>query len=123
MAATRAVVALVYEDGALRAIDQTELPWREVELELHTAEDVAGAIRRLAIRGAPLIGVAAAYGVAIELASEPTPDTLDRAAELLRSARPTAVNLSRAVDRVTRAARGATDPYAAALAEARAIEA
>ena len=123
MAATRAVVALRYEDGALRAIDQTQLPWREVELELHTAEDVAGAIRRLAIRGAPLIGVAAAYGVAIELASEPTPDTLDRAAELLRSARPTAVNLSYAVDRVTRATRGATDPYAAALAEARAIEA
>ncbi len=101
MAATRAVVALRYEDGALRAIDQTQLPWREVELELHTAEDVAGAIRRLAIRGAPLIGVAAAYGVAIELASEPTPDTLDRAAELLRSARPTAVNLSYAVDRVS----------------------
>ena len=123
MAATRAVVALRYEDGALRAIDQTQLPWREVELELHTAEDVAGAIGRLAIRGAPLIGVAAAYGVAIELASEPTPDTLDRAAELLRSARPTAVNLSYAVDRVTRSARGATDPYAAALAEARAIEA
>ncbi|MGP0034785.1 MAG: S-methyl-5-thioribose-1-phosphate isomerase [Solirubrobacteraceae bacterium] len=123
MAATRAVVALRYEDGALRAIDQTQLPWREVELELHTAEDVAGAIGRLAIRGAPLIGVAAAYGVAIELASEPTPDTLDRAAELLRSARPTAVNLSYAVDRVARSARGATDPYAAALAEARAIEA
>ncbi|MGO9906209.1 MAG: S-methyl-5-thioribose-1-phosphate isomerase, partial [Solirubrobacteraceae bacterium] len=121
--ATRAVVALRYEDGALRAIDQTQLPWREVELELHTAEDVAGAIGRLAIRGAPLIGVAAAYGVAIELASEPTPDTLDRAAELLRSARPTAVNLSYAVDRVARSARGATDPYAAALAEARAIEA
>ncbi len=123
MAATRAVVALRYEDGALRAIDQTQLPWREVELELHTAEDVAAAIRRLAIRGAPLIGVAAAYGVAIELASEPTPDTLDRAAALLRNARPTAVNLSYAVDRVTRAARGATDPYAAAVAEARAIEA
>jgi methylthioribose-1-phosphate isomerase len=123
MAATRAVVALRYEDGALRAIDQTQLPWREVELELHTAEEVAGAIRRLAIRGAPLIGVAAAYGVAIELAGEPTPDTLDRAAELLRSARPTAVNLSYAVDRVTRAARAGTDLYAAALAEARAIEA
>ena len=94
MAATRAVVALRYEDGALRAIDQTQLPWREVELQLRTAEDVAGAIRRLAVRGAPLIGVAAAYGVAIELASEPKPDTLARAAGLLRSARPTAVNLS-----------------------------
>jgi methylthioribose-1-phosphate isomerase len=126
--ATRAstgVVALRYDGGTLWAIDQTELPWREVELELHTAEDVAGAIRRLAIRGAPLIGVAAAYGVAIELASEPTPDTLDRASALLRDARPTAVNLSYAVDRVAARAASAAiaDMPATALAEARAIEA
>ncbi|HEY6399581.1 MAG TPA: hypothetical protein VIX82_19210, partial [Solirubrobacteraceae bacterium] len=46
-------------DGALMAIDQTELPWRVVELRLRDASDVAAAIRRLAIRGAPLIGVAA----------------------------------------------------------------
>jgi methylthioribose-1-phosphate isomerase len=127
MAATRAVVALRLEDDTLRAIDQTELPWREVELELRTAQDVADAIRRLAIRGAPLIGVAAAYGLALELARDPASNTLDRAAELLRGARPTAVNLSYAVDRVARAARTAgdagADPATAALAEARAIEA
>ena len=127
MAATRAVVALRYEDDKLRAIDQTELPWREVELELRTAEDVAGAIRRLAIRGAPLIGVAAAYGLALELARDSSRETLDRARELLRGARPTAVNLSYAVDRVARAALTAgdagADPATAALAEARAIEA
>jgi methylthioribose-1-phosphate isomerase len=118
------LVAVRYDDGVLWAIDQTELPWREVELELRTAEEVAGAIRRLAIRGAPLIGVAAAYGVALELARDPTPETLDRAATLLRGARPTAVNLSYAVDRVARAALGApADLQAAALAEARAIEA
>jgi methylthioribose-1-phosphate isomerase len=119
------LVALRYEDGALRALDQTELPWREVELELRSAEDVAGAIRCLAIRGAPLIGVAAAYGVALELARDPGPQTLDRATRLLRGARPTAVNLSYAVDRVARAAHTATtiDEHAAALAEARAIEA
>jgi methylthioribose-1-phosphate isomerase len=106
--ATRtSVVALRYDDGTLRAIDQTELPWREVELELRSAEEVAEAIRRLAIRGAPLIGVAAAYGVALELARDPTPESLDRAAKLLRDARPTAVNLSYAVDRVARAALGA----------------
>jgi methylthioribose-1-phosphate isomerase len=151
--ATRtSVVALRYDDGTLRAIDQTELPWREVELELRSAEEVAEAIRRLAIRGAPLIGVAAAYGVALELARDPTPESLDRAAKLLRDARPTAVNLSYAVDRVARAALGApqdslgapadplaapadplaapadplgppADLHAAALAEARAIEA
>jgi methylthioribose-1-phosphate isomerase len=121
------VVALHLERGALWAIDQTELPWREVELELRTAQDVADAIRRLAIRGAPLIGVAAAYGLALELADDPSSETLDRAAELLRDARPTAVNLSYAVDRVQRAARAAgeagVEVAAAALAEARAIEA
>jgi len=121
-AGTPRLVALRYEHGALRAIDQTELPWREHELELRTAEEVAGAIRRLAIRGAPLIGVAAAYGIAVELAV--SPDNLDRACAVLRDARPTAVNLSYAVDRVARAVRAAAiDPHAAALAEARAIEA
>jgi methylthioribose-1-phosphate isomerase len=123
MAATRSgaehVVALRYEHGALHAIDQTELPWNERRLELHTAAEVAEAIRRLAIRGAPLIGVAAAYGVALELAHDPGPESLERACELLRTARPTAVNLSAAVERVRQAVLRGT----AALQEARAIEA
>jgi methylthioribose-1-phosphate isomerase len=129
MAATTAnaarVVALRFDRGVLHAIDQTELPWRERELELRTAEDVAGAIRRLAIRGAPLIGVAAAYGVALELSRDPSPQTLQRACELLRGARPTAVNLAGAVDRVDRAVRGAPGGELArtALDEARRIHA
>jgi methylthioribose-1-phosphate isomerase len=89
-------------------------------LELRTAADVADAIRRLAIRGAPLIGVAAGYGIALEPAGDPS--ALERAAEVLRAARPTAVNLEHAIGRVLRAARGADDPASAALAEARAIE-
>jgi S-methyl-5-thioribose-1-phosphate isomerase len=123
MAATKAtgarVVALRFEPGVLHAIDQTELPWRERELELRTAAEVTEAIRRLAIRGAPLIGVAAAYGVALELARDPSPGSLERACELLRTARPTAVNLSGAVERVRQAVLRGT----AALDEARAIEA
>ena len=111
MATTRAtppsVVALRFDGGALWAIDQTELPWRERELELRSAEDVAAAIRRLAIRGAPLIGVAAAYGVALELARDPSAEALERARHILREARPTAVNLSAAVDRVHEAASAA----------------
>src|SRR3984885_408324 len=103
MAATRStrpgIVALRFEDGVLRAIDQTELPWRELVLELRTADDVAGAIRRLAIRGAPLIGVAAAHGGALELARGPAPDTLARAPGLLPAARPPPVNLAYGVDR------------------------
>jgi len=128
MAATRAtaaarVVALRHESQALWAIDQTALPWRELELELRTAEEVAAAIRRLQIRGAPLIGVAAAYGVALELAHDPSPRALERACAALRAARPTAVNLFGAVDRVERAARAAADPARAALEEAQRIHA
>src|SRR5580704_14188495 len=97
MATTRAtppsVVALRFDGGALWAIDQSELPWRELELELRSAEDVAAAIRRLAIRGAPLIGVAAAYGVALELARDPSADALGRARHILRQPPPTAGNL------------------------------
>jgi methylthioribose-1-phosphate isomerase len=120
------VVALHYADGALRAIDQTQLPWREVELELRSADDVVGAIRRLSIRGAPLIGVAAAYGVALELARDP--DALERACTALAGARPTAVNLAHAVDRVRAAvlaagAAGAAGAAAVALSEARALHA
>jgi methylthioribose-1-phosphate isomerase len=123
MAATKAktapVVALRFDAGALHAIDQTELPWHERHLELRSAADVAEAIQRLAIRGAPLIGVAAAYGVALELARDPSPESLERACALLRTARPTAVNLSAAVERVRRAVLRGDD----ALDEARAIEA
>jgi methylthioribose-1-phosphate isomerase len=119
-----ALVALRFDGRALRALDQTALPWEERELELDSAAAVAGAIRRLAIRGAPLIGVAAAYGVALELLGEPTGETLERACALLRAARPTAVNLAHAVDRVHAAASAAGNELAtAALAEARAIEA
>jgi methylthioribose-1-phosphate isomerase len=116
------VRALHYDDGALWAIDQTRLPWHETELELRSAEEVAEAIRRLAIRGAPLIGVAAGYGVALELARDP--DGLERACATLIDARPTAVNLAHAVERVraaVAAAAGQADPAAIALAQARMI--
>jgi methylthioribose-1-phosphate isomerase len=124
LAAAAPVVALRYADGALWAIDQTQLPWREVELELRSADDVVGAIRRLSIRGAPLIGVAAAYGVALELARDP--DALERGSAALIGARPTAVNLAHAVERVRAAvlAAGAADRAGAAeaaLAEASAL--
>jgi methylthioribose-1-phosphate isomerase len=115
------VVALRFADGALWALDQRRLPWREVELELRSAEEVVAAIKGLSIRGAPLIGVAAAYGVAIEL--ERDPQAFPRACATLADARPTAVNLARAVARVETAAVRAPPGRAAALAlaEARAI--
>jgi methylthioribose-1-phosphate isomerase len=76
-------------------LDQRRLPEEEVELWCITASEVADAIRTLAIRGAPAIGVAAAYGLA--LAAQRGED-LDQAYEVLASARPTAVNLRWALD-------------------------
>jgi methylthioribose-1-phosphate isomerase len=115
---------LRFAGGALWALDQTQLPWRERELGLRSAADVAGALRRLSIRGAPLIGVAAAYGVALELFRDR--DGLHRACDTLVAARPTAVNLVHAVQRV-RIAAAATpvgpERAEAALAEARALHA
>jgi methylthioribose-1-phosphate isomerase len=113
-----AVVALRFDGRALWALDQTLLPWREVELELRSAAEVAGAIKRLAIRGAPLIGVAGGYGVAVELAADPDREALDRATAVLRGARPTAVNLARAVDRVRAAALAAPPAELASAARA-----
>jgi methylthioribose-1-phosphate isomerase len=101
------------------------LPFREVELRLRSADDVAQAIGRLAIRGAPLIGVAAGYAIALELARDPRRSALERACRVLREARPTAVNLAGAVERVRAAVLAAdcADSPAAALAQARAIHA
>lgn len=125
MAVTGAVVALRHEAGALWALDQTLLPWDERMLELRSAEQVAEAIRRLAIRGAPLIGVAGAYGLALAAAADPAAAAIESAAELLAGARPTAVNLPWAVARVRGVALAAApqERGAAALAEADAIHA
>jgi methylthioribose-1-phosphate isomerase len=120
------VRALRFDNGVLRAIDQTALPAQERELLLRTPVDVADAIKRLSIRGAPLIGVAGGYGVALACALDPSRESVQSASELLANARPTAVNLARAVGRVSAAAVAADDDAArapAALAQARAIEA
>lgn len=96
---------LRWEDGSLAMLDQTRLPTEETWLDCRRPEDVAGAIRRLSIRGAPAIGVAAAYGLVLGLqeASGDDPDALRRAFDdtsaLLGSTRPTAVNLKWALNR------------------------
>jgi methylthioribose-1-phosphate isomerase len=86
------------EDGPkVVLLDQRRLPDEEVELECATVEELVVAIRELAIRGAPAIGVAAAYGLALAAARG---DDLDAAAALLASSRPTAVNLAWALAEV-----------------------
>lgn len=117
--------ALRFCDGVLYALDQTELPWSERELALRSVEQVAEAIERLRIRGAPLIGVAAAYGLALAIAGDPDHRALAAAEERLRRTRPTAINLIHALERVRSAALAAPEHERAraALAQARAIEA
>jgi len=106
-------------DGAvLRILDQTRLPAEERVLTLTGAADTAAVIRRLAVRGAPLIGVAAAYGLAMELARDPSLEALERGAAVLAGARPTARNLGWAVERVVAAAVAAPPGELAAAARA-----
>jgi methylthioribose-1-phosphate isomerase len=95
---------LRWDGAALHVLDQTRLPGEAVVLTLTGADDTADAIRRLAVRGAPLIGVAAAYGLAMEVARTPTVEALERGAAVLAGARPTARNHGWAVERVRAAA-------------------
>jgi methylthioribose-1-phosphate isomerase len=111
---------VLYDDrrDEVRLLDQRLLPGEEAWLALTSADEVAGAIRTLAVRGAPAIGVAAAYGLAVEARRGASPERLRAAAELLARARPTAVNLEWAVRRMSRKIGG---PAGAVLAEAHAI--
>ena len=98
-----------YVDGELLLLDQTLLPNEEHYIEIKTKEDIWEAIRNLRVRGAPAIGVAAAYGLYIsvrDIESENVDDFVDRFREVkeyLESARPTAVNLPWALARMERA--------------------
>jgi methylthioribose-1-phosphate isomerase len=83
------------EDDAVVLLDQRRLPDEEIELRCASSAEVAEAIRTLAIRGAPAIGVAAAYGLAL---AGRNGEDLDVAYETLVTSRPTAVNLRRALD-------------------------
>jgi hypothetical protein len=103
------VAPLAWDGARLHILDQTLLPGQERMVELAGARDTAAAIRRLSVRGAPLIGVAAAYGLAMEVAAEPSLGALERGWEELRRARPTAANLAWAVDRVRGAALSLTE--------------
>jgi methylthioribose-1-phosphate isomerase len=123
--ASPSAVAVRWDGRALSVLDQTQLPSREAWLELTGAEDTAAAIRRLSVRGAPLIGIVAAYGLALEVARRPGLGALEDGADVLVAARPTAVNLAWAVERVRAAAvaAGPVSMAAAARAEAQRIHA
>jgi methylthioribose-1-phosphate isomerase len=86
--------------GRVYFIDQTRLPYAFETRWLTTVEEAAEAIRAMRIRGAPLIGVAAAFGVALALGRDATDAGLNRAVQLLKGTRPTAVNLAWALNRM-----------------------
>jgi len=114
--------------GGVRMIDQRELPLNESYLELESPEEVADAIRKMVIRGAPAIGIAAGYGLAlgatraVELAPAAFDERLQQAAGILCEARPTAINLAWAVRRLQSVARARREAGADNGAIATALE-
>jgi methylthioribose-1-phosphate isomerase len=87
---------------AVEVIDQRGLPHQLRHAVLRSAEDVHAAIREMVVRGAPLIGATAAFGLALQLRRDAGDAALAQAAARLREARPTAVNLAWAIDRLVR---------------------
>ncbi len=89
----------VGDDGrSVDIIDQTKLPHRFVIVTLRTLAEAAHAIKSMQVRGAPLIGAAAAYGMCLAVAADASDEALDRAYDILLATRPTAVNLRWALD-------------------------
>jgi methylthioribose-1-phosphate isomerase len=131
MTAPKDTYTVFWQDGVVRMIDQRLLPERFELLELTDYREVADAIRTMAVRGAPAIGVSAALGLALaarEAARGPADQfypRLQEAADELRSTRPTAVNLFWAIERILKVAEehsdGPDEAAAAVLAEALAM--
>ncbi len=99
------IKTVFFEDGKLRILDQSQLPENLVYLTCASAEELAAAIKTLKLRGAPLIGVAAAFGLAMALSDYKGPlqgleAYFKRVKTLLASTRPTAVNLFWALERM-----------------------
>ncbi len=108
--------AVHWRGDRLSLLDQRLLPFEETFVDCRSAAEVAQAIRDLVVRGAPAIGIAAAWGVVLAAQNEPA--ALDQALRTLRASRPTAVNLMWALDRM----QGVGTDVAALVAEAQAIQ-
>ena len=110
-------------DGwSVGAIDQRRLPHEFVVARIESVDAAAEAIRVMLVRGAPLIGATAAYGIALAMRADPSDSTLDQACTMLIATRPTAVNLKWALDEMQRAVRPLPPAARAAAAYARADE-
>jgi methylthioribose-1-phosphate isomerase len=111
------------QDGwGVEIIDQTKLPHRVETVRLATVEEAAHAILSMQVRGAPLIGAAAAYGVALAMRKDASDDGLDTAVALLARQRPTAINLRWALDEMRASLRNVPRQERVAAAYARAAQ-
>jgi methylthioribose-1-phosphate isomerase len=115
-------IALAADGWAAVIIDQTKLPHEYVLRRLETLDEAAEAIRAMWVRGAPLIGATAAYGLALAMRADASDAHLEHAAKLLMSTRPTAVNLRWAIEDVTARLKPLAPDARAAAAYARAAE-
>ncbi|HEY2178530.1 MAG TPA: S-methyl-5-thioribose-1-phosphate isomerase [Caulobacteraceae bacterium] len=104
-------------DGAVEILDQTRLPHEVVIAHLRSLEDFVAAIADMQVRGAPLIGVTAAWGLAAALTADSSDEALAAARARLAAARPTAVNLAWALERVAKAVQPLAPEERAAAAE------
>jgi methylthioribose-1-phosphate isomerase len=110
-------------DGwSIGVIDQTALPHRLMTVRLTTLAEAARAIRSMVIRGAPLIGATAAYGMALALREDASDEALERAYAVLLATRPTAINLKWALEEIMAAVRNRPRAERAAAAYRRAAE-
>jgi methylthioribose-1-phosphate isomerase len=110
-------------DGwSVEIIDQTKLPFDFETVTLKSLEDAARAISTMQVRGAPLIGATAAYGVALALRDDASDDALERACEALAATRPTAINLRWALGEMEKAVRNRPREARVAAAHAKAAE-
>lgn len=127
MSAHDSIRPIRWTQDALELLDQRLLPGEERYLRYARSAEVAAAIRDMVVRGAPAIGISAAFGVVLAVrearqeAAEDWRAALEPKLEALARARPTAINLFWALSRLRRCLETAADPEAAALAEAQAI--
>ena len=89
-----------YENDVVKIINQTKLPHQFIIKDLKTVKDTINAIKTMEVRGAPLIGGTAAYGIALAVKENTNPEFIKKSAEELIQSRPTAINLKWAVDRM-----------------------
>ncbi len=89
-----------YEDDVVKIIDQTKLPHQFIIKDLKTVQDAIKAIKLMEVRGAPLIGGTAAYGIVLAIQENPNSKFIQKSAKELTQSRPTAINLKWAVDRI-----------------------